>query len=192
MLVIENCKLSNSLLKMPRNFKIIQLKATKEESLIGVISDTHIPIGRREIPAKVRKIFKNVDLIIHAGDLVTLEVIEELGKIAPVIAVHGNMDTREVKEKLPPAICLEIYDWKVGIIHNSVFPLLGWRMGKLARKNHFNVLIFGHTHRPFLKGNGILIINPGSPTDPLWSKPSVALLKINKHSYKGKIVYLTQ
>jgi putative phosphoesterase len=177
---------------MPRDFQIIQSKITKEESLIGVLSDTHIPTMRKEVPAQVSVVFKDVDLVIHAGDLVSLEVVRELEKIAPVIAVSGNMDTLEVRQKLPPAVCLRIYNWKVGVIHDSVFPLVGSRMKGIARKNGLDILIFGHTHRPLLKRNDILIMNPGSPTSPLWSKPSVGLLKINKHSYEGKIVHLTK
>ncbi len=169
----------------------MEFKTTKEESLIGVISDTHIPTKKKEISTQVHEIFKSVDLIVHAGDLLTLEVVKELERIAPVVAVHGNMDTSKVKEQLPQAVSLEIYSWKIGVIHDSVFPPVGWRMKKVAKENHLDILIFGHTHRPFLKSNGILIINPGSPTKPLWSKPSVALLKVDKYSYEGKIVYLT-
>jgi len=177
---------------MPRDFKVTEFKTIKEESLIGVISDTHIPTGKKKIPVQVHEIFKNVDLIVHAGDLITLEVVKELERIASVIAIHGNMDPPKVKEKLPQAVCLKIYGWKMGVIHDSVFPPVGWRMKKIAKENHLDILIFGHTHRPFLKSKDTLIINPGSPTNPLWSKSSVALLKVDKYSYEGKIVYLSE
>lgn len=176
--------------KMPGEFQVIQFNATREEILIGVISDTHIPSRADEIPVKVKETFQNVDLIIHAGDIESLEVIEELEKIAPVIAAHGNMDPVWVREKLPPAVCVEIYDWRIGVIHNSMVPWTGWKMERIAKENNLNILIFGHIHRPFLKENDILIINPGSPTNPLLAKPSVALLNISKDSYEGKIVYL--
>ena len=60
--------------------------------LIGVISDTHIPYRSRNIPSKVFEEFKNVDLILHAGDIEDLSVLDELEKIAPVKAVNGNCD----------------------------------------------------------------------------------------------------
>jgi putative phosphoesterase len=60
--------------------------------LIGVISDTHIPERANTIPEIVFEIFKEVDLILHAGDLVSLEVRDQLEKIAPTICVQGNMD----------------------------------------------------------------------------------------------------
>ena len=60
--------------------------------LIGLISDTHIPDRAKEIPQKVFDAFSEVDLILHAGDLTSLKVIEDLEKIAPVMAIQGNMD----------------------------------------------------------------------------------------------------
>ena len=60
---------------------------------IGLISDTHIPKRAMCVPKRVFEIFENVDYIIHAGDLVELSVVDELEQIAPVLAVHGNMDT---------------------------------------------------------------------------------------------------
>ena len=64
---------------------------------IGVISDTHIPIAAPRLPQKVYDHFKDCDLIIHAGDAVEMSVIEDLGKLAEVKAVCGNMDSPEMK-----------------------------------------------------------------------------------------------
>ena len=60
--------------------------------LIGIISDTHIPMRTQSIPKKVFDVFKDVDMILHCGDIEVRSVIEELEEIAPVIAVHGNCD----------------------------------------------------------------------------------------------------
>jgi len=69
---------------------------------IGVISDTHIPVNSDSIPKKVLEAFKGVDMVIHAGDLVDLSVIDTLkGACKEVIAVAGNMDSQKVKTKLP-------------------------------------------------------------------------------------------
>ncbi|MGA2682891.1 MAG: YfcE family phosphodiesterase [Candidatus Bathyarchaeia archaeon] len=68
---------------------------------IGLISDTHVPKRAAKVPQKVFEIFQNVDFIIHAGDLVELSVIDELEQIAPVLAVHGNMDSPQASEALP-------------------------------------------------------------------------------------------
>lgn len=64
---------------------------------LGLISDTHVPVRAREIPKEVFKIFDKVDCIVHAGDLVDLSVIDELERLAPVLAVCGNMDGPEIR-----------------------------------------------------------------------------------------------
>lgn len=85
---------------------------------VGLISDSHIPTRAKEIPLKVLKIFKNVDFIIHAGDLVELKVIDDLEQLAPVLAVHGNVDESHIRETLPEMSMLKVYDWKIGVTHD--------------------------------------------------------------------------
>lgn len=159
--------------------------------LIGLISDTHIPKKAKKIPRKVFEIFKNADRVIHAGDLVELKVIKELEKIAPVLAVYGNMDPPRVRNKLPKLNSLRIYKWRIGVIHDA--GIFGTeKMKNIAKKNRFNVLVFGHTHRNTIKRvRGILFVNPGSPTSPLPPfiiKPTVGLLKITKRKIEPFIL----
>src|SRR4030043_2448023 len=78
---------------------------------VGLISDTHVPKKSRSIPKRVFEIFENADYIIHAGDLVELTVVDELEQIAPVLAVHGNMDCLEVIGALPKLNSLKILDY---------------------------------------------------------------------------------
>ena len=68
---------------------------------IGVISDTHIPTRASAIPEKVFEVFKGSSLIVHSGDLVQFSVLRDLEEVAPVVAVHGNMDERSIKERMP-------------------------------------------------------------------------------------------
>jgi putative phosphoesterase len=91
---------------------------------VGLISDTHIPIVAKAIPEKVIQIFKKnkVSLILHAGDLVSLTVIDELNKIAPVLAVHGNMDSLGAANQLPEINETEKFGHKIGVIHGSGGP----------------------------------------------------------------------
>lgn len=162
-----------------------------EETLIGVISDTHIPARASELPPQIFELFKDADLIIHAGDLVTLDVISELETIAPVIAVRGNMDSGEDLGKLPEMQVTDVKGWRIGVRHDSLSPLKMRKMKKVAEENGLDVLVFGHTHRAFLKvDNNVLYLNPGSPTQPLLSKPSVALLRISNSSVESEIVHL--
>jgi putative phosphoesterase len=160
---------------------------------IGLISDTHVPKRARCIPKKVFEIFENVDYIIHAGDLVELAVIDELEQLAPVLAVHGNMDGPEVSGALPKLNSLKIFDWKIGVIHdpNVLYGLA--KMRETAKQNGFNVFVYGHTHTSSIKWeNKTLYINPGSPTNPasFTSKPSVGLLKITKEAITPQIINL--
>ena len=160
---------------------------------IGLISDTHVPKRAQRIPQKVFEIFKKVDYIIHAGDLVELAVIDELEQLAPVLAVHGNMDGLEVSGALPRLNSLKIFDWKIGVMHdpNVLYGLS--KMREIAKQNGFNVFVYGHTHNSSIKWEGkTLYINPGSPTNPasFISKPSVALLKVTKEAVTPEIVHI--
>jgi hypothetical protein len=167
------------------------LKAAKT---VGLISDTHIPVRARCIPKGVFRVFENVDYIIHAGDLVELAVLDELEQLAPVLAVHGNMDGPEVSGVLPKLNQLKIFNWKIGVKHD---PGTGYGMGKMrdvAKQNGFNVFVYGHTHSSKIKWEEkILYINPGSPTNPeppFLTKPTVALLKITSESITPEIIQI--
>ena len=193
----------NKMPEIPENFKVQEFKTNKSEVLVGIISDTHIPSRANDLPKEIFEVFKNADLIIHSGDIENLETLNELRKIAPVFAVEGNMDQKETKENLPEGISLKIYNWKIGIIH-SPFPFwLGSHFNfvqemaakRLAEKENFDILIFGHTHQPFLKESNfgskkILLLNPGSATTPFFIAPSVAILKINQQNFEAKTVNL--
>ena len=160
---------------------------------IGLISDTHIPSRAMDIPKEVFTSFEHVDYIIHAGDLVELSVIDMLEQIAPVLAVHGNMDTLETKNALPSLNSLKILDKKIGVMHNPDILQGMDKMRELTKINGFNVMVYGHTHNANIKWEeNILYINPGSPTSPssLLNKPSVAVIKITNNSITPEILYL--
>jgi len=160
--------------------------------LVGLISDTHIPARARAVPKKVFEVFDGASLILHAGDLTQLSVVDELEQLAPVVAVCGNMDQSEVRERLPKMNSVKVYKWKIGVIHDPRIFMGMKRMKTIARENDFSVLVFGHTHRPSLKQEeGIIFINPGSTTNPLppfITKPTVALLKITKEKIEPEII----
>jgi putative phosphoesterase len=161
--------------------------------IIGLISDTHIPLRATTLPKEIFTIFQNVDYIIHAGDIVELTVIDELEQIAPVLAVHGNMDTPETKNALPELNSLKIIDKKIGVIHNPDILSGIEHMRELTKTNKFDVLVYGHTHNANIKWEEkTLYINPGSPTSPssLLNKPSVALLKITNDKITPEIIYI--
>jgi len=169
-------------------------RIVKNARTVGLISDTHVPARARCIPKMVFKIFENVDFIVHAGDLVELAVIDELEQLAPVLAVHGNMDGPQVSGALPKLNSLKISDWKIGVMHDPSTLFGMGKMREIAKQNGFNVFVYGHTHNSNIKWEGkTLYINPGSPTNPVSSfinKPSVAILKITKEAITPEIVHI--
>jgi len=157
--------------------------------LIGVISDTHIPERAEKIPKAVYEVFKDVEMILHAGDLVSMDVLKELENLAPTVCVQGNMD-RMYGHKLPKREIIEIDKVKIGLDHGEVYPrgdtqqlkYIGMEMG-------VDVLITGHTHTPFIKEvNKMLLLNPGSPTVPRMSDPSVMLVEIEYNDLDARII----
>lgn len=147
---------------------------------IGVISDTHIPDVQTSLPPAVFEIFKDVDRILHAGDIVDLSVLDELSAIAPVDAVAGNMDDSAAHLVLPFKKVITLGKFRVGLIHGK------WRpdeQKEMIRKEFdaVDLIVYGHSHMPFWgRVNGMLFLNPGSPTDKRHAPyNSVALLHVN-------------
>ena len=172
------------------NIGSAKFEATKT---IGLISDTHVPKKALNVPRRVFEVFQNVDFIIHAGDLVELSVVDELEQVAPVLAVHGNLDSIEVNDALPVLNSLKVFGWKIGVMHDPEVSNGSDKMVRIAEENGFNVFVYGHTHSPRIKWeSGILYINPGSPTDPasFLIKPSVALLQITQKAITPQIISL--
>lgn len=162
------------------------------EHRIGVISDTHIPTFAR-IPEAVWQHFAGVELIIHAGDLSTLSVLNELETIAPVEAVQGNVEREEVVMKLPIKKELRVGGIRIGVVH-----ILGDARShaRVARQEFPNAraVIFGHSHIPYNEEHdGQLLFNPGSATDRRRQPTcSIGLLTIDDvtGSVRGEIIPL--
>jgi putative phosphoesterase len=162
--------------------------------IVGLISDTHVPVRAEKIPLRVFKVFEEVDFIIHAGDLVKLWVVDELEQLAPVLVVYGNMDGPEVRGKLPRLNSLKVFDWRIGVTHDPKALFGIGKMRELAAKNGFDVLVYGHTHSASVKWDGdVLFVNPGSPTNPappFLAKPSVGLLRVTKEKITPEIIQI--
>ena len=134
---------------------------------VGVVSDTHIPVAGRTVPVEVLRGLAGVDVILHAGDLVEMAVIEQLNRVAETLAVHGNMDPSEVRRDLPAKRVLTLGGWRIGLTHGSGTPFgLADRVQAAFSREHVDIVVFGHSHvaAEDWKGN-VLRFNPGSPTD---------------------------
>lgn len=146
---------------------------------VGVLSDTHIPAIATLLPPAVFEIFKGVDLILHAGDIVELSVLDELSAIAPVEAVAGNMDGSEVHLKLPSKKVFSLGGYSVGLIHGK-YKIDVQREMIMKEFERVDLIVYGHSHTPFWgKVGDVYFLNPGSPTDKRHAPyNSVALLHV--------------
>lgn len=145
---------------------------------IGVLSDTHVPDRQAAIPGSILEGLRGVDLIVHAGDLTCLDVIRVLGKIAPVRAVCGNMDLPEVRSKLGETLVFEACGKTIAVMHGWGSPVDTENRARSGFPDA-DVVIFGHTHRPFMEYRGkTLLLNPGSAWEFLGWKASYAILRL--------------
>jgi uncharacterized protein len=102
---------------------------------------------------------------VHAGDLSTASVLDELLQLGPVAAVHGNVDSPELRRELPEALSLDLEGIALAVVHDSG-PAKG-RLERLrARFPEADAVVFGHSHLPLHEEDeGFQIFNPGSPTE---------------------------
>ena len=154
---------------------------------IGVVADTH----SHPLPAQMLNDFKKVDLIIHAGDFCTLDVLEELQKIREVKAVYGNMDGRDIRSLFPRSQILQMEGVRVGLFHGE-----GAAPGVLKKvKFEFqgkpvDAVVFGHSHRPMNELiDQVLYFNPGSPNDRVFApRCSYGILEVRDKDITGDVI----
>lgn len=129
------------------------------------LSDTHLRSGSG-LPLWCLRRLEGADLIVHAGDLVAPALLEQMERLAPVVAVRGNMDALVLKERLPARDIAEIGGARIGVLHDP-----GPALGRIGRLTHAfpdcDAVVYGHTHVPQIQRlSRCLILNPGSPTSP--------------------------
>jgi putative phosphoesterase len=139
---------------------------------IGLLSDTHIPEAERELPREVTAAFQGVDLILHAGDIYVRSVLDDLARIAPVLAARGDDDygSTLTDERVKEKHILNLEGCTVWLVHQPPYYLTTswWRDRHIAdqhKDEHPDIVVFGHEHRTVVENNyDILFVNPGSPT----------------------------
>jgi putative phosphoesterase len=154
---------------------------------IGVISDTHLDDYDDKMRKCVAEHFSDVDMILHAGDMVDLRVLKIFGE-KEVKAVCGNMDNYSVQEKFPKQLIFEINGFKFLLIHGWGSP---WGIEERisAEFKDMDCIVYGHTHKPahHKKGN-VLFFNSGSAIDRYFaSSRTIGILEIDK-GIKGRII----
>ena len=181
---------------------------------IGLISDTHSAGSGRDLPAPVLDALAGVELILHCGDLECLGVLDYLETVAPVLAVRGYEDPVEDGDRLAAVTRVVAVDGvSIGMVHDIQWPgpkiptspdgtglefppgdaglLLAKKFGQPV-----DVVIFGDTHEELVcRRDGMLLVNPGSPTYPGKKHPrgslgTIGLLDVADGAVKATIIYL--
>jgi uncharacterized protein len=133
---------------------------------VVVLADTHAPRRWKSCPPLLAARLRQADAILHAGDVCTAALLDELAQYAPVLAVVGNNDGPDVAAwGALPTVQTELAGLRVGMIHDS-----GAADGRLRRMRaafpDAELVVFGHSHIPLdARDGGLRIFNPGSPTD---------------------------
>jgi putative phosphoesterase len=146
--------------------------------LIAVISDTHMPKGKRRLPEACVEKIRAAEALVHAGDFSAASVLADLRQLCPVVhAVHGNVDDAELRRELPEQLEVEVGGRTLVLLHDT-----GPAKGRLARMRarfpDADALVFGHSHLPLHEEeDGFQIFNPGSPTERRRApRPSMGVL----------------
>jgi hypothetical protein len=148
---------------------------------IGLVSDTHLPDRLLALPKALFEALRGVDLVLHAGDVGDLRVLDELSAIAPVVAVHGNDDSEEAQRELPYQQLLVLAGHRLLLCHthhperavelanrrdDAWLPKLASRAA-WARRAGADLLVYGHTHIAMAQPvDGVLLLNPGALASP--------------------------
>jgi putative phosphoesterase len=175
---------------------------------LGIIADTHVPDRVNQVNPKVLSILRDarVAAILHAGDISSPAVLEQLGGIAPVHAVQGNRDVWRLSY-LPMKLSVEFGGVTIGLTHGHAsltgyfaqkfaYLIEGYQFSRfqqrlIAEFPAAGVIVFGHTHRSENTWSGDrLIFNPGSASKLRWSlfPPSMGLLHIQEGRVSGEII----
>lgn len=154
-----------------------------DKKIIGVLSDTH-GLLRDEVLEK----FKNVDLIIHAGDVGDIKILDRLRELAPLVAVRGNVDINKEFDKLSKTEYIEFGEYNIFVIHNID------EINIDLKSSGINILIYGHSHIPKRESvEGILYLNPGSIGHKRFNNPiSIATVELNSDGYNVDFIFVKE
>lgn len=132
-----------------------------------VMADTHLPKRAKQLPDALWRAVDEADVVVHAGDWVTVDLLDELeSRAARVVGVWGNNDGDDLRARLPEVARFDADGLRFAVIHET-----GAASGRETRADaafpDVDVLIFGHSHIPWdsVSPNGLRLLNPGSPTD---------------------------
>lgn len=150
--------------------------------MVGIVSDTH-----GLLRPEVLEAFKDVSLILHAGDIGSSEVLEDLEKAAPVVAVRGNNDKGEWANCISESEVVRAGAVSIYVLHDLN------QMIRNPKPEDVQVVVSGHSHRPSIeRREGVLFVNPGSAGPRRFNLPvSIARLKVQGPAVHAEIITLS-
>lgn len=156
-------------------------RVTNAGGFVGVISDTHGLVRPEAVAA-----LAGAELIIHAGDVGGPEVLEALGRLAPVVAVRGNNDRGAWADGLPEYETVEVNNTSIYVLHDLK------ELDIAPAAAGFRVVVAGHSHKPLIEERrGVLYLNPGSAGPRRFKLPvTVARLKPDSGDASAEIINL--
>jgi putative phosphoesterase len=161
---------------------------------ILVLSDTHIPVTTRSLPAVILETARKCDLCLHAGDFIGYEVYQTLNRVVKTHGVCGNMDEQDIIDKLPEKEVIQLDGVTIGLAHGRGAPdnVIASLDKIFHGNNNIDIFVFGHSHIATDKEiNNKIYFNPGSPTDTMFApRRSYGIIEINNKKISRKVVYL--
>lgn len=167
---------------------------------IGLLADTHIPVDATELPPQIAEVFRDLDLILHAGDIYDLSVLDELERIAPVLAAKGDDDSEStlLDPRVKQRQVLRLEGQTLWLVHFKPFyyPTGPRRAGGSTAPKEDDppdIIVYGHEHCPIVRRPmGVLFVNPGSSTFPDYQARlgTVGILEVNSGEARVDIVQL--
>ncbi len=132
-----------------------------------LLSDTHVPVRARALPDQVWRAVDDADVVVHAGDWVSADLLDALeARAARLVGVAGNNDGPDLHARLPEVARTTVEGLRLAVVHET-----GGKDGRERRADaafgDVDVLVFGHSHIPWntTSRGGLRLLNPGSPTD---------------------------
>lgn len=131
-----------------------------------ILADTHVPRRARELPPELWAAIDAADVVIHAGDWVCRELVDDIAARARLVGVFGNNDGPDIRALLPEVAYETLGGVRVAVVHET--GASGGRERRMAAAyDGVDLLVFGHSHIPWdtTAPDGLRLLNPGSPTD---------------------------
>ncbi|MDT3425973.1 putative phosphoesterase [Paenibacillus forsythiae] len=161
---------------------------------VGVVSDTHMTRMAKKLPKALVEGLKGVELILHLGDWVDMEIYNELSTLAPVDGIAGNNDGQDIVKRFGERKIVTVEGARIGMVHGHR-PYTGrgtdFNALRAFEGEGLDCILFGHSHQPLLRReNGVLLFNPGSPTDKRREKLySFGLLDIGEGKIEARHIF---